>query len=67
MNAPEQTPRQRERRQLAINLAETIDGVLTTERDRPRRLELIAHSIERVVLMGERHGREQVLGWRKRT
>jgi hypothetical protein len=37
--------------------------VLSTERERARRIELIAHQIERAMMLGERHGREQVSNW----
>jgi hypothetical protein len=67
INVSELTPRQIERKRVAANLAESIDDVLTVERDRPRRLELIRHQIERATMLGERHGREQVLQWRKRA
>ena len=66
MNAPELTPRQIGRRELATNLAQAIDDLLKAECDRARRIELIAVHIGRAIMLGERHGREQALAWRKR-
>jgi hypothetical protein len=67
VNAPELTPRQiGARRELATNLAQAIDDLLKAERDRTRRIELIAVHIGRAIMLGERHGREQALAWRKR-
>jgi hypothetical protein len=39
---------------VAQNLTEVIDAILTTPRDRERRIELIRHQVRRAIVIGYR-------------